>query len=104
MSNHRPSIGPHDVGGNDLGPVDPDCHPTEDWHVLAMALYTTAMGGEEPLFNAHEYRRVMESLPETAHVEMEYHARAVETMVRLCIDKGLVTAAALAAREAGHEA
>jgi hypothetical protein len=104
MSTDLPRLGPHDVGGHDLGPLDLEGHPTEDWHALAMALYTAAMGGEQPLFNAHEYRRAMESLPEAAHAEMEYHARAVETMVRLCIEKGFVTSEALAAREAEHEA
>lgn len=104
MSAERPRLGTHDVGGQDIGALDLEGHPTEDWHALAMALYTTAMAGERPLFNAHEYRRAMESLPQTAHTEMEYHARAVETMVRLCLEKGLVTAGALAAAEAEHEA
>lgn len=104
MSSDPPRLGPHDVGGQYLGPLDLEGHPTEDWHGLAMALYTAAMGGTRPLFNAHEYRRAMESLPEAAHAEMEYHARAVETMVLLCIEKGFVTAEALAAREAEHDA
>ena len=89
--------GPHDVGGQPAGALELTPHPEEDWHTLAMALYTAAMAAEPPLFNAHEYRRAMEALPPALHAA-EYHLRAVETLIALCEEKGLLTRAELEAR------
>ena len=100
MTEERPRLGPHDVGGLELGLIDLKDHPTEDWHALAMALYTAAMAGPEPLFNAHEYRRTMEAMPPEAHEEMEYHTRAVETMSLLLIEKGFIDPVRLSERMA----
>jgi hypothetical protein len=73
-------------------------HPSEESHVLAMALYTVAMSGSDPLFKGHEYRRVIEDLPEGMHVSMTYHVRAAETLARLFAEKGLIDPDLLRAR------
>lgn len=93
------TVSAHDVGGQDSGPLKLDDHPEEDWHVLVMALYTAAISADPPLFNTHEYRRVMEGMPLELHLG-DYHVRAVETLIALFEEKGLLTRAQLEARAA----
>lgn len=88
--------GAHDVGGQETGPLKLDDHPEEDWHVLVMALYAAAISANPPLLNTHEYRRVMEGLPLVLH-RGDYHVRAVETLITLFEEKGLLTRAELEA-------
>mgnify|MGYP006276754377 CR=1 FL=1 len=93
---------PHDVGGQAAGPLDLDAHPEEDWHALVMALYAAAISADPPLASTHEYRRVMEGLPLALH-RGDYHVRAVEALVALLEEKGLLTRAELEARAAPGE-
>ena len=88
---------PHDVGGQEAGPLDLHGQPEEDWHALVMALYTAAISADPPLMNTHEYRRVMEGLAPALH-RADYHVRAVETLIALFEEKGLLSRAELEAR------
>ena len=64
--------GPHDMGGDPAGPVDPRVREPEDWERIADAV--NAALGKRGIQTPDEHRRAIESLPN--YRDLSYYERS----------------------------
>ena len=89
--------GPHDMGGEPAGPVDTAPHDPTDWDKLIDGTFSSiAVKG---LTRADELRRVIETMGEAGQ-NLPYYERWCAGLMRIVIEKGLVTQDELDARVA----
>ena len=90
---------PHDMGGQDDGPVIPD-HGQEpvfktDWHARALAI--TVLSGAHGKWNLDESRHIRETLPDDDYTTFSYYEKWMSGLANLLVRHGLVSADELAA-------
>ena len=81
--------GPHDLGGLDFGPIDPDEHPFTFWEKQIDAI--RAVIGAKKIVSTHENRRTIEQLGHDAYDTLNYYERWTAALQRQMIDKGILT-------------
>ena len=81
--------GPHDLGGLDFGPIDPDEHPLTFWEKQIDAI--RAVIGAKKIVSTHENRRTIEQLGHDVYDTLNYYERWTATLQRQMIDKGILT-------------
>ena len=96
MSEHQPpSKRPHDMGGEDAGPIDTVEHGMKFWEKQANALRTTLTNRK--LVRLDELRRAAEDLG-GKYYELEYFARTTHALRTVLIEKEFFTEAELQAK------
>ena len=81
--------GPHDLGGLDFGPIDPDEHPLTFWEKQIDDI--RAVIGAKKIVSTHENRRTIEQLGHDAYDTLNYYERWTAALQRQMIDKGILT-------------
>ena len=88
---------PHDMGGEDAGPIDTVDHGMKFWEKQANALRNTLTSGK--VIRLDELRRAAEDLGER-YEALEYFERTTHALRTVLIEKGLITEEELAAKMA----
>jgi hypothetical protein len=96
LSQHSPS-GPHDLGGQDAGPVDLSEHETAwwEWQIDAMVRLALAKG---LITDFAELRDGIERLTPDDYERLGYFERWARSLAWVLVDKGVVTEVELAER------
>jgi len=95
MTGTYTSMGPHDVGGEEAGPIDTEDHGMTHWEKHANALRMTAVA--KKLGTLDELRRATEGLG-ARYYEIGYFERQTESLAIILAEKDLVAGDALKAR------
>lgn len=88
--------GPHDIGGQPAGPVDPQPHDLTFWEKQIDGV--RAVVGAKGIYRTDENRRWVESLGEDAYEKLTYYERWTAALMRALIDKGVLTQEEIDAR------
>jgi Nitrile hydratase beta subunit len=88
---------PHDMGGEDAGPIDTVDHGMKFWEKQANALRNTLTRAK--LVRLDEMRRAAEDLG-SRYYELEYFERTTEALRAVLIERGYFTDAELEAKMA----
>lgn len=91
--------GPHDMGGEQSGPVDRTVREPEDWERLADAM--NAALGKRGIQTTDEHRRAIESLPN--YRDLAYYERWASATEKLLVEKGILTEAEIDERATRFE-
>ena len=94
MSDEKP---PHDMGGEQAGPIDTHDHGMKFWEKHANALRNTLTSRK--ILRVDELRRAAEDLGER-YYELEYFQRTTHALQQVLIEKGYFTKEELAAKMA----
>jgi hypothetical protein len=98
MSNdHHPHQGPHDMGGEEAGPIDTSDHGMKFWEKQANALRSALVG--KKLLRLDELRRAVEDLGER-YYKLAYFERTTTALRDVLLEKGFFTEAELKAKMA----
>ena len=92
MSEHKR---PHDMGGEDGGPIDTHDHGMKFWEKQANALRNTLTSRK--ILRLDELRRAAEDLGER-YYELEYFERTTHALREVLMEKGFFTREELAAK------
>jgi nitrile hydratase len=95
MTSTYTSMGPHDVGGEEAGPIDTEDHGMTHWEKHANALRMTAVA--KKFGTLDELRRATEGLG-ARYYEIGYFERQTESLAIILAEKDLVADDALKAR------
>ncbi len=96
MSDDTRPRGPHDIGGEDAGPIDTTDHGMKFWEKQANALRgALTLAG---IVRTDELRRAAENLPE--YGRLAYFEITTSALRTLLLEKGLMTEQELAERMA----
>ena len=95
MTGTYTSMGPHDVGGEEAGPIDTEDHGMTHWEKHANALRMTAVA--KKFGTLDELRRATEGLG-ARYYEIGYFERQTESLAIILAEKDLVADDALKAR------
>ena len=79
--------GPHVMGGEPAGPVDPRVRKPEDWERIADAVNSVL--GKRGIQTTDEHRWAIEFLPN--YRDLSYYERWASAMERLLVEKGILT-------------
>ena len=88
---------PHDMGGEEAGPIDTHDHGMKFWERQANALRNTLTSRK--LLRLDELRRAAEDLGER-YYQLEYFERTTHALRQLLLEKGFFTEAELKAKMA----
>ena len=93
--------GMHDLGGKQgFGKIAyPPAPHDESWEPLVRALWT--LGVRKGLYNMDEYRHAIERMAPVHYLGAPYYERTLTAVASLLVEKGVVTAEALAAKAGG---
>jgi hypothetical protein len=93
--------GMHDLGGKQgFGKIaHPPTPHDESWEPLVRALWT--LGVRKGLYNMDEYRHAIERMAPVHYLSAPYFERTLTAVATLLVEKGVVTAEALAAKAGG---
>ena len=86
---------PHDMGGEDGGPIDTHDHGMKFWEKQANALRNTLTSRK--ILRLDELRRAAEDLGER-YYQLEYFERTTHALREVLLEKGYFTEAELAAK------
>ena len=86
---------PHDMGGEDGGPIDTHDHGMKFWEKQANALRNTLTSRK--ILRLDELRRAAEDLGER-YYKLEYFERTTHALHKVLIEKGYFTEEELAAK------
>ena len=91
----------HDLGGKQgFGKIAyPPAPHGESWEPLIRALWT--LGVRKGLYNMDEYRHAIERMTPVHYLGAPYYERTLTAVASLLVEKGLVTAEAIAAKAGG---
>lgn len=81
--------GPHDIGGLAAGAIDTAAHDPDAWEKTIDATFVTLAAKGHT--RADEMRRMIEQMGETAHHHLGYYERWTAAMMRVVVEKGLLT-------------
>ena len=87
--------GPHDMGGDEGGPIDTADHGMKFWEKQANALRNTLSRGK--IVRLDEMRRAAEDLGDR-YYQLEYFQRTTEALRTVLLEKGFFTEAELKAK------
>lgn len=88
--------GPHDVGGLDEGPIDPEPHELSYWEKQIDGL--RGVIGAKGIVTTHENRRYVEGLGDDAYQTLTYYERWTAALARQMVEKGYLTQAEIDVR------
>lgn len=97
-SSREPGRGYHDIGGLDAGAVDTNVTETRPWEKLSTALGNALGAGGVKVVRVDEVRRKREEIGVELYNELGYFERGTESLCRLLVEKGVITADELEAR------
>ena len=84
---------PHDMGGEEAGPVIPDAQDApvfkENWHAHALAI--TVLSGAHGKWNLDESRHIRETLPTEDYTSFSYYEKWLSGLAGLLVRHGLVS-------------
>jgi hypothetical protein len=83
--------GPHDVGGLQEGPIDPETHELSFWEKQIDGI--RAVIGAKGIVTTDENRRYVEGLGDDAYQTLTYYERWTAALARQMVDKGVLTQA-----------
>jgi hypothetical protein len=86
---NQPHKRPHDMGGEDAGPIDTHDHGMKFWEKQANALRSTLTS--KKVLRLDELRRAAEDLGER-YCKLEYFERTTEALRTVLLERGLITA------------
>ncbi|HXM81560.1 MAG TPA: hypothetical protein VN929_06500 [Burkholderiales bacterium] len=89
--------GPHDMGGEEAGPIDTHDHGMKFWEKQANALRSTLV--DKKLMRLDELRRAAEDLDER-YLELAYFERTTTALRAVLLEKGFFTEHELQAKMA----
>src|SRR5438552_8904775 len=89
------SKGPHDMGGEDAGPIDTVDHGMKFWEKQANALRSTLTSGR--IVRLDELRRAAEDLG-SRYSQLEYFERTTHALRTVLIERGYFTEEELRAK------
>lgn len=98
-------IGPHDLAGQEAGPVETCEHAVAHWEKQVDAMMTLL--NERGHLKVDELRRGIEGLGPDAYERLTYYERWAQSMATILLEKGIVTAeeiTAMVARQAARRA
>ena len=101
MSDTHSDKGPHDMGGEQAGPVDTIDHGMRFWERQANGLRSTL--SLKKIVRVDELRRAAEDLGDK-YSQLEYFERTTSALRTVLLEKGLFSAADLTARMAAVRA
>lgn len=81
--------GPHDIGGLAAGAIDTAAHDPDAWEKTIDATFVTLAA--KGYTRADEMRRMIEQMGEPAHLHLGYYERWTAAMMRIVIEKGILT-------------
>lgn len=84
---------PHDIGGDDAGPIDTSDHPKTIWEKRIDAIVSVL---NRKLIRTDEGRRGREMLGGELYRSLSYSERIIATTAQLLLEKGVITSAELA--------
>ena len=97
MSDTHRNKRPHDLGGEQAGPVDTIDHGMKFWERQANGLRSVLSGGG--IVRLDELRRSAEDLGDR-YAKLEYFERTTAALRTILLEKGLITEAELEAKSA----
>ena len=80
--------GPHDVGGLDFGPIDPEEYSLTFWELQIDAI--RAVIGSKGIVSTHENRRTIEQFGHEIYDKLSYYERWTAALQRQMVDKGIL--------------
>jgi hypothetical protein len=92
--------GYHDIGGLELGNVDPKVTEARPWEKLSVVLGNAIGRSGANVICVDEVRRSREEMGEQLYNELGYFERSIEATRRLLIEKGVIDERELEARMA----
>ena len=95
MNDTQPNKGPHDMGGEEAGPVDTLDHGMRFWERQANGLRSTLTSSR--IVRIDELRRAAEDLG-AQYSQLEYFERTTSALRAVLLEKGLITADELTAK------
>ena len=101
MNDTHPNKGPHDIGGEEAGPVDTIDHGMAFWERQANGLRSTL--SLKKIVRVDELRRAAEDLGEK-YSQLAYFERTTTALRTVLLEKGLFTVAELTAKMAAVRA
>jgi hypothetical protein len=90
----------HDMGGLNMGGIDPSDHDVAPWQKWINATFTTMILDPRHLIRLDELRRAMEDLKAEQYDRLEYFERQTHGFVDLLIEKGILSQAEIETRMA----
>lgn len=90
----------HDMGGLDMGRIDPSDHHVEPWQKWINATFTTMIMDPGHSIRLDELRRAMEDLGTERYDRLQYFERQTHGFVDLLIEKGILSQAEIEGRMA----
>ena len=91
-------IGPHDVAGSVVDPVDTTAHELAGWEKRIDALYKLLADEKRCLFVVDEFRLAIESLGPDVYNTHSYYERWVLAIRNILIKKQIITSDELSQR------
>lgn len=82
--------GPHDIGGEPAGPVDPVAHDMTFWEKQIDALHALIADDKRRIVPRGQNRRYVEALGENVYNTLSYYERWTATMCQQLIEKGVL--------------
>ena len=96
--------GPHDVGGQDAGPVVRAEHDAAFWEKEVDAIQVLLSDEARGIVGVDELRRGIESLGPEAYDTLSYYERWIASIAAILVEKGVLSEAEVAARIAAIRA
>ena len=97
-SAREPGRGYHDIGGLPAGEIERDMTETRPWEKLSIVLGNSIGASGAKVVRTDEVRRKREEIGVETYNELGYFERGAESLTKLLIEKGVITADELDAR------
>ena len=81
--------GPHDIGGNEGGPIDTSAQPPLPWQKLTTAMANMLGGGKYKIICTDETRRTREALDQKEY-DAGYFERHTMSLHNILVEKGVL--------------
>jgi Nitrile hydratase beta subunit len=82
---------PHDMGGLEAGPIDPEEHPSEPWEKRVRVMRQLLSRQRPPVMTVDELRRGIEDLGAEDYHRLRYYERWTAAIANILIQKGVVS-------------
>ena len=97
-SAREPGRGYHDIGGLPAGAIERDMTETRPWEKLSIVLGNSIGASGAKVVRTDEVRRKREEIGVETYNELGYFERGAESLTKLLIEKGVISADELDAR------
>ena len=97
-SAREPGRGYHDIGGLPAGPIEREMTETRPWEKLSIVLGNALGAKGAKVIRTDEVRRKREEIGVEIYNELGYFERGAESLTKLLIEKGVISADELETR------